>query len=53
MRFMHKGSEARIYRISSGIKLDGMYGDQLCQHNFLTSFDNDTEYFLLNFIVCT
>ena len=28
-----------------------MYGDQLCQHNVLTSFDDDAEKFLVNFIV--
>ena len=51
MSFIKSGSETRIYRISSGNKLDGMYDGTLSQHNSLTSFDDDTENFLLNFLM--
>ena len=53
MSFMQSGSETRIYRISSDNNLDGMYGGrgQLSQHNSLTSFDDDAENFLLNFLM--
>ena len=35
MSFKQRGSETRIYRISSDNKLDGMYGGELSQHNLL------------------
>ena len=47
MSFIQNGSETRIYRIFSGKKLDGMYGDWLSQHNSLTSFDDNAEIFLM------
>ena len=37
--------------ISSGNKLDGMYGGYLSQHNSLTSFNYNAENFLLNFLM--
>ena len=51
MSFIQSGSETRIYRIFSDNKLDGMYVGQLSQHNSLTSFDDDAESFLLNFLM--
>ena len=33
MSFIQSGSETRIYRIPSDIKLNGMYGGQLFQYN--------------------
>ena len=51
MCFIQSKSGTRIYRISSGTKLDGMYCGQLSQHNSLTSLDDDAENFLLNFLV--
>ena len=50
MSFIQSGSETRIHRIFSDNKLDGMYVGQLSQHNFLTSFDDDEENVLLNFL---
>ena len=51
MIFIQSGSETKIYRISSDNKLDSKYGDELSQHNSLTSFDDDAENFLLNFLI--
>ena len=51
MSFIQSESETRIYRISSDNKLDDMYGGQLSQHNSLTSFDDDAENVLLNFLM--
>ena len=51
MSFIQSGSETRIHRIFSDNKLDGMYVGQLSQHNSLTSFDDDAEIFLLNFLM--
>ena len=51
MSFIQSKSDTRIYRISSGTKLDGMYCGQLSQHNSLTSLDDDAENFLVNFLV--
>ena len=51
MSFMQGGIETRIYRIFSDNKLDGMYVGQLSQHNLLTSFDDDAENVLLNFLM--
>ena len=51
MSFIKSGSETRIYRISSGNKLDGIYDGRLSQHNSLTFFDDDTENILLNFLM--
>ena len=45
MSFIKSGSETRIYRISSGNKLDGIYDGRLSQHNSLTFFDDDTKFF--------
>ena len=55
MSFIHSGSETRTYRISSGNKLDGMYGS-ITQHNslmkiVLTSFDGDAENVLHNSVM--
>ena len=52
MSFIQSGSETRIYRIFSGNNLDGIYDGWLSQHNSLTSFDDDAEIFLLNFLMC-
>ena len=52
MSFIQSGSETRIYRIFSGNNLDGICDGWLSQHNSLTSFDDDAEIFLLNFLMC-
>ena len=51
MSYKQSGIETRIYRIFSDNKLDGMYVGQLSQHNSLTSFDDDVENVLLNFLM--
>ena len=38
-----------MFTISSGNKLDDMYGILLSEHNSLTSLDDKAEDFLLNF----
>ena len=51
MSFIQSGSETRICRISSDDKFNGIYGDQLSQHNSWTSFDDDRGKFLSNFLM--
>ena len=51
MSFIQSEIETRIYRISSGNKLDDMHGGQLSQRNPVTPFDDDAENFLLNFLM--
>ena len=51
MGFIQNASETRIYRISYGNKLDGIYGGCLSEHNSLTSFHDDADIFLLNFLL--
>ena len=51
MSFIQSGSETGIYRTFGDNKLDGMYVGYLSQHNSLTAFDDDTEIFLLNFLM--
>ena len=49
LNFIQSGSETGIYRIFGGNKLDVMYVGQLSQHKFLTSFDDDAEFFFTQF----
>ena len=52
LSFNLSGSETGIYRIFGDNKLDDMsVVGQLSQHNSLTSFDDDAESFLLNFLM--
>ena len=53
--FIYSGSDIRIYRVSSGIKLDGIAGF-LWQHrhlikNVLISFDSNAENNLLSILM--
>ena len=51
MSLIQSGSEPGSYRIFGDNKLDGMYVGKLSQHNSLTSFADDEEIFLLNFLM--